>query len=912
MTDKTRTKLNNYENNKAREVLGIVYLALAIFLAIAYYIPSVSSGPLGTVFVGLGKGLLGAVAYVIPILFFILSLSTFLASFFKHKKIKFRNVFFILILVAALIQAITIRPQVISKLTYDSQGNQSALQSIQVLWQIGKDPAQIAVVNAGTPGGVIGGTIALGLQRIAGFSGAIIILICAIISEAIILGNLSISKILITLIAGIYALISAIVNFFRNLNNKILEANERRQAENKKVSAQKAKALEAKREKILAAKKQQEEQDIPIYNYSGDETVLDNPQEVKSFDLESRDENKDRGQYEVPDFIIPKSGETETSQDFNDFVLSSDESADRERDYQESNADDFILSTDTQREEPEAEEKVSNIEAKDKAKAETKAPQQAKTLDQEKLEKAKVKAKAQETSAEDKQELDEARKVQEKPYVYPPLTLLKPRPVKKSSSTAKHVQKLAKLLERTLNSFGVDAKVVHITTGPSITRFEVRPGPGVKISKIVNLSDDIALSLAAKSIRIEAPIPGKSAVGIEIPNEQTALVGLRSLIEDEKYQNREEDLLVPLGRDIPGRPIHCDLHKMPHLLIAGATGSGKSMSINTIILSLLYRNSPKELRLLLIDPKVVELSVYNGIPHLLAPVVTDPAKAANTLNWLVQEMERRYELFAEHKARDMASYNAMAEKEEDAEVLPYIVLIIDELSDLMQTAPKEVENAISRLTAMARAAGIHLIIATQRPSVDVITGVIKANIPSRLAFAVSSQVDSRTILDQSGAEKLLGKGDMLFYPQSAAKPIRGQGAFVSDGEVENVISFLKAQDLKTQDADIAKKIVNTRPEGESTDEDDELDELFEDAVDIVVDNSYASISLLQRRLSIGYPRAARIVDSMADKGYIGPHNGSKPRDVYLSPEEWALIKAGAYDEVDKEFGGNEDAGSQSD
>ncbi|MDI9475916.1 MAG: DNA translocase FtsK [Natronincolaceae bacterium] len=430
----------------------------------------------------------------------------------------------------------------------------------------------------------------------------------------------------------------------------------------------------------------------------------------------------------------------------------------------------------------------------------------------------------------------------------------------------------AKILEDTLYNFGVEAKVVQVHKGPTITRYELQPSAGVKVSKIVNLSDDIALNLAAQAIRIEAPIPGKAAIGIEIPNEDISTVALKEVLDSSNYKNSTFNLPFALGKDVSGTSIVTDISKMPHLLIAGATGSGKSVCINVLILSILYNSSPDMVRLVLVDPKVVELSQYNGIPHLLIPVVTDPKKATNALNWAVNEMSRRYKIFAENSVRDIDGYNKKFEENK----IPYIVIIIDELADLMMVAPNDVEDAICRLAQVARAAGLHLIIATQRPSVDVITGVIKANIPSRIAFSVASQTDSRTILDMGGAEKLLGKGDMLFYPVGASKPIRIQGAFVSEKEVERVVAFIREQsktpgyeDTIIEQLDQSSNIFV----GE--------DELFEDALKLVVEAQQASISMLQRRLRIGYSRAARLVDDMESKGFVGPHEGSKPRQVLI-------------------------------
>jgi S-DNA-T family DNA segregation ATPase FtsK/SpoIIIE len=477
-----------------------------------------------------------------------------------------------------------------------------------------------------------------------------------------------------------------------------------------------------------------------------------------------------------------------------------------------------------------------------------------------------------------------------RPYVFPPIELLSqdpPRPVRVDQAS---VEAMARTLVDTLASFGLEAKVVNITTGPAITRFELAPGSGVKISRIVALANDIALNLAAMGVRIEAPIPGKAAIGIEVPNRETSPVLLRRILETPDFRNAASPVTFALGRDIPGAPVVADLARMPHLLISGATGSGKSVCINSMIIGILYKARPEDVRMLMIDPKVVELSVYNGIPHLLAPVVTDPKKAAGALLWAVNEMTRRYGLFAEKGVRDITAHNAAAAAD-GFEHLPLILVVIDELSDLMATSPNEVEDAIARLTAMARAAGIHLIVATQRPSVDVITGIIKANIPSRLSFAVSSQIDSRTILDMGGAEKLLGKGDMLYFPTGASKPVRVQGAYVSDKEVGRVTAFLKAQNALGYDKDTAEAIGAVTSSIGSNDDNSDEDELLPQAVTIVVEAGYASVSLIQRRMNVGYPRAARLIDHMQEKGFVGPFEGSKPRKVLISLSQWLEYKA---------------------
>ncbi|MFC5532517.1 DNA translocase FtsK [Cohnella yongneupensis] len=470
-----------------------------------------------------------------------------------------------------------------------------------------------------------------------------------------------------------------------------------------------------------------------------------------------------------------------------------------------------------------------------------------------------------------------------KPYRLPGLGLLdKPTASGKTGNAADYMS-TARKLEATLESFGVRAKVLDVARGPAVTRYELQPDVGVKVSRIVSLTDDIALALAAKDIRMEAPIPGKAAIGIEVPNNEVSVVTLREVLETQPFTESTAKLTIAFGRDISGQPIVGNLAKMPHLLVAGATGSGKSVCINGIITSLLYKAKPDEVKFLMIDPKMVELNVYNGIPHLLAPVVTDPRRASLALKKIVVEMEKRYEKFSKSGTRNIEGYNSlMMSGDKPDGVLPYIVVIVDELADLMMVAAGDVEDAITRLAQMARAAGIHLIIATQRPSVDVITGVIKANIPSRIAFGVSSQVDSRTILDMVGAEKLLGRGDMLFLPMGASKPIRVQGAFLSDNEVEQVVAYARGQAEAEYNEDLVPELDDT----ESDSPDEILDELFDQAVQIIIEAKQASVSLLQRRMRVGYTRAARLIDSMEAKGIVGPYEGSKPREVLMTMEQY--------------------------
>ena len=484
----------------------------------------------------------------------------------------------------------------------------------------------------------------------------------------------------------------------------------------------------------------------------------------------------------------------------------------------------------------------------------------------------------------------QSKTYQNKKYVRPNADLLNINTnLKLDKNEKKELLENADKLEKTLLSFGVEAKILEVTKGPSVTRFELQPKAGIKVSKIVNLSDDIALGLAAKGVRIEAPIPGKSAIGIEVPNKEQTPVFFREILESNEFKNNNYKVACALGKDITGKCIVTDISKMPHVLIAGATGSGKSVCINTLIVSILYKYSPEDVKLLMVDPKVVELSVYNGIPHLLIPVVTDPKRAAAALNWAVNEMTRRYKLFADNGVRNVDSYNELVKKGVIDEKLPYIVIIIDELADLMMACPRDVEDYICRLAQMARAAGMHLVIATQRPSVDVITGLIKANVPSRISFAVSSQVDSRTILDSTGAEKLLGKGDMLFYPVGESKPKRVQGAFISEEEVENVVSFIK--DIKSDskcESEILEYINSASDTSIKSNED--CDELLDEAIKIVVETGQVSTSYLQRRLRIGFNRAARIVEELEKNRIISARDGNKPRQVLMSKEEFENIK----------------------
>lgn len=526
---------------------------------------------------------------------------------------------------------------------------------------------------------------------------------------------------------------------------------------------------------------------------------------------------------------------------------------------------------------------TKNTEAVDKKEDDLKAKENPKTDKKPKTIKKEIeKTQKTEETEDNNEEIDIEKEIHKEDivhYEFPSLDLLKEVEVTNTSSKGKEIKDNIKIIQDTLNNFGVDAKVIGVNSGPTITSYEISLAAGVKVSKILSLSDNLALALATTDIRILAPIPGKSAVGIEVPNKNKDTLLLKEILDSDEFRNLKSKLPLALGKDVTGNTIISSIANMPHLLIAGATGSGKSVCINTIIMSILYKARPDEVKLIMIDPKVVELNVYNNIPHLLIPVVTNAKKAQFSLNWAVQEMEKRYQLFAKNNVKDMQSYN---ELDTITEKMPQIVIIIDELADLMMVAATEVEDAICRLAQMARAAGMHLIVATQRPSVDVITGTIKANIPSRISFQVSSQIDSRTILDMSGAEKLLGKGDMLYYPSNLSKPIRVQGAFVSDKEVKRVCDFIRNQGEANYNQDAVESISTNNT---SQTMQDDKDELYDEAVKLVVADGQASISYLQRKLKIGYSRAARIVDQMEEMGVVSGYDGSKPRKVLIEEED---------------------------
>ena len=691
-------------------------------------------------------------------------------------------------------------------------------------------------------GGTVGGSLADILSPALGVAGTYVILIIMMIIGIVIITGRSVLK-------GVKKQSDRAYSHAKESNTRRREASARRREERR--TAREEKELEqAKAEKKTASKRK----DRHVEGVSFDTTLSGRSPEMKEM-------KADELKTDIPSAVQPNTKDTQ------DLVIN------RTQPEMATQPDDLPDPFDTD----------SAVESLAESKA----------LAKRSRKKAGADAIAQETASV-AQSVSE-NEVKNETYHTPPFSLLT-RGQKGGGDSDTHLRETAGKLQDTLHSFGVNVTVTNVSCGPSVTRYELQPEQGVKVSKIVGLADDIKLNLAAADIRIEAPIPGKAAVGIEVPNKENSAVMLRDLLESTEFKNSASNVSFAVGRDIAGRCVVADIAKMPHLLIAGATGSGKSVCINTLIMSILYKASPDQVRLIMVDPKVVELSVYNGIPHLMIPVVTDPKKAAGALNWAVAEMTRRYQAFAEHQVRDMKGYNEKVSQLEPDEngnkpdTMPQIVIIVDELADLMMVAPGEVEESICRLAQLARAAGIHLVLATQRPSVNVITGLIKANMPSRIAFSVSSGVDSRTIIDMNGAEKLLGKGDMLFYPSGYQKPVRVQGAFVSDKEVQKVTDYLKDHN---GDAAYSQEVVehmNSSAAGgnmmSGSDSASERDAYFVDAGKLIIDKEKASIGMLQRMFKIGFNRAARIMDQLCEAGVVGPEEGTKPRKVLMSMEEF--------------------------
>ena len=973
--------------DRKREINGVLYLAAAVILAVAFYLPAGRSGWLGQLIVAGGRGLVGMAALALPVVFVYMAVDYLLEEHLRVTRQRYTFVLLLLIASAALMHVLTIDPADFRRLVLDDAGQAQAWQALVQLWKTGSAPEQIlAPVQTDAailPGGLLGGGLALSLQALAGPVGSVVLLGAMILTLIILIFNVSLTR-AVTHTARVIshtgqkvdqAVRGGVTQMRQQRDSRASERPDPGLARGSEID-RKSYDLELKTGDARSGKAGQANSALAGHEINGhgsaDGAATGQTVDILTSDHASQqfrkptlleslkklfkpDEEEDgihglsEADLAVPDFL--KTGDIAKP-------VASQPAKTVQTGIHQQSAFDLTVSgpgwintpgavaspmTDAESLDDESTDNVSTaalpagihrldqtgaspVNAANRAAGARSASQPAanahanpdaaarQALDGPLIDNGRGHwtDRTEDPAGAHVQVMKTGKTGQPGsqiglviPYLAPPLDLLREDIPLVNKTSSQTVTALGQKLEQTLNSFGIQATVVHVTTGPTITRFELSPGPGVKVSRIVSLADDIALNLAAMGVRIEAPIPGKSAIGIEIPNKETSPVLLRGLLESPEFQRSRSPLTAVLGRDIQGAPILCDLARMPHLLIAGATGSGKSVCINSILISILYRSSPEDVKMLMIDPKVVELSVYNGIKHLLSPVVTDPKKAANTLLWAVNEMVRRYGLFAEKSVRDINSYNASAAahdaalypgevEEDDAErfeKLPLILLVIDELSDLMATTPTEVEDAIARLTAMARAAGIHLIIATQRPSVDVITGVIKANIPSRIAFAVASQVDSRTILDMGGAEKLLGKGDMLYYPQSSAKPIRGQGAFVTDSEVERILGYIKAQSAAEYDQSITDAIM-LAPSGNSKERDSsEQDELLPQALGIVVEAGYASVSLLQRRMNVGYPRAARLIDRMQEAGYVGPFEGSKPRKVLITAAQFMELKA---------------------
>lgn len=910
-----KTSLNNKFETKANrknEILSIFIIAVAVFLAVVLWIPAIKTGFLGTLFENLVQGLFGTLGISIPVFLLIIAIDKLLTKEAKISKSR-KNCFLLLFLAAIILVSVFYIDSNKVYMASAERGNKSSVfKAISLFWKSGMKPELVSSSNVWS-GGLLGGLLGFSLIVVAGRIGSIIIMIAMILALIIVVFNISYTQ---------YLAKSA--EMIQNTKARLEEKRRLRieaKEEEKKLALEEAERLANE----VSSENEKSDENIELYQEGYDFDLSKNknikdPHEVSSewFKKElAEEQNKTykepfKVNYHMPDGSwIRNDDDIESSINFEpEISIFSHDNDEANKDYSE-NDNPFENQVNVEKDEsndlssPSTNTKMSDAKGFDKPSNIFDEPNDS--LDSKhKIEKTDIEIVEEQGRAhwddrsDDKSlpdyKISSGKKRQiaiTDRYIPPDISLLnKEKRIEQSAKNIHRIQEIGLNLEQTLNNFGVDAKVINYTTGPTITRFELSPGPGVKVSKITNLSDDIALALAAVGVRIEAPIPGKSAIGIEVPNKETQPVLLSGIIDSKAFKENDSLLTAGIGRDIQGNEILCDLSKMPHLLIAGATGSGKSVCINSIIISLLYRSGPQDLKMIMIDPKVVELNIYNGIPHLLLPVVTNPKKAYGALNWAISEMEDRYNKFADNSVRDFTSYNMLIEsKQIEAEKLPAIVIIIDELSDLMATTPKEVEDAIARLTAMARAAGIHLIIATQRPSVDVITGVIKANIPSRIAFTVASQVDSRTILDMGGAEKLLGKGDMLYYPQSASKPVRGQGAFVTDGEVERVIRYLKEYYETDYDESVQKAIdhvadKNSNSVNANGSKEEDEDELLEDALKLIVESEYASISLLQRRLSIGYPRAARLIDRLHDLGYVGPPEGSKPRTVLITTDEY--------------------------
>ena len=979
-------------NEDKREVTGIVFFFCAIVLTLIYYLPETITGFLGVWFRGLGFGLIGSAAFMIPVFLFYASVDFFLEKREGVAPIRVRSVIIFMICVSALFALFSMDFEFFRKLCADETGEKfRATKAIALLWKSGPD-STIITNPAGSAkclsGGLIGGGIAVALNKLAGKTVSILAMFVLLLSQVILVFHVSLKKTAKRTAKAIGHASKRAYNTVRDRYNPRYPQYGVRPQRSPAVSQQqqqmqpyqngrspfvdspteisgvpffeheryKSQAIQAAQNsnmrdpfgKRIPVDSKTGFMDVSDREFGADTTIDPNnlnygvrkvstagaaDAPTADFDYTPLPKTAPlmprRPQPQEPSFLRNDNAQ----QDFYslengvyaDNTPSQNEYDDQyQYDQSYENEDPYDFPEEITDEDPYDYTQNRTVRAPHISMGEpapapytapaapvapvnpvSPAPASAPSaipinqdLDNEGYSNTEgriVETPKSVTGANVDVTTGRIKSRRKGPYRPAPLTCLDKDQGTKNANNSAELQAKARELEEALQSFGINAQVINITHGPAITRFELTIDRGVKVSRVLSLQDDIALAMAAVSVRIEAPIPGKSAIGIEIPNKKTSAVQLRGLLETKEFREGP-GLEVPLGKDIPGRPIMCNIAKMPHLLIAGSTGSGKSVCINTILTSILCKASPDDVRMILVDPKVVELSVYNGIPHLLMPVVTDPKKASNALKWAVIEMERRYKCFSESGCRDLSGYNEYL-KYNGEKPLPLILIVIDELADLMTVAAKEVEDQIARLAAMARAAGLHLLIATQRPSVDVITGVIKSNVPSRIAFAVSSGVDSRTILDSVGAEKLLGKGDMLYSPLSAPKPVRGQGAFVSDKEVEAIVKYLKDNYGPLYDDDIMKAVETPAAAGGSaggaggdqggSDEDDLLDQ----AVNTVIDAGNASVSILQRRLGIGYPRAARLIDVMEQKHIIGPFEGSKPRKVLINKTDWLEMQS---------------------
>ena len=853
------------------EIILFVILAACVILLVSNF---GMGGFVGDAISHFCFGLMGMMAYLFPVIFFVGAAFILINKTNRLAYKKMAAVFVMFLFMCATAQLLT--DGYMSGTTLMDYFNLSA--------------------DYKTGGGLIGGALCISITSAFGTAGGIVIIILVYIVCLIIITQRS-------LLDFVTMLVIRILDLVKNGRAQYMEGQPERQMR-RQVRAQQRKQLreERREEKIrkleeeIAAEGEEEEDFL-----DNEEDFLLDPKEAKNMkkagflegtrltEPKSQKNKKKSGKPSKKAAVSADADEpdnlSDTSEEMDEVQPEENEEFSPAMDFQIQRADEL---TDVPADDKENTEDDTESDAEEE---EVPPFQQEKAQRQPSKNPKSSEAEIQNGIVSIQHEISQKEATEKKEYRFPPLNLLKRGSGKSQGDTDAHLRKTAQKLQEVLHNFGVNVTVTNVSCGPTVTRYELQPEMGVKVSKIVGLADDIKLNLATPDIRIEAPIPGKAAVGIEVPNKENSTVMLRDLLQSEEFQKAKSRLSFAVGKDIAGKTVVTDIAKMPHLLIAGATGSGKSVCINTLIVSILYKAKPEDVKLIMIDPKVVELSVYNGIPHLFIPVVTDPKKAAGALNWAVTEMTNRYNTFAEYGVRNLSEYNRkietmhFTEEQTRPDKMPQIVIIVDELADLMMVAPGEVEDAICRLAQLARAAGIHLIIATQRPSVNVITGLIKANMPSRIAFSVSSGVDSRTILDMNGAEKLLGKGDMLFYPQGYQKPARLQGAFVSDEEVSQVVEFLADKNPGVQYDQQIEQQVNS-PGAAAGGAGEDRDVHFEEAGKFIIEKEKASIGMLQRMFKIGFNRAARIMDQLCDAGVVGPEEGTKPRKVLMSMEQF--------------------------